>query len=55
MYLDSRTPGSSDVRLSNYIGVNPQKERLYMGTEFIVSGDYEGYVYVGNARGNIVD
>lgn len=26
-----------------------------MGTEFIVSNDYEGYVYVGNARGNIVD
>lgn len=26
-----------------------------MGTEFIVSSEYEGYVYVGNARGNIRD
>lgn len=26
-----------------------------MDKDFIVSGDYEGYVYTGNARGNIVD
>ena len=39
----------------SYLELEAQKEGLYMGNEFIVTSDYSGYVYVGNAYGNFED
>ena len=51
MYLDRQSSKERLVCLTNYTGVEPQKERLYMGGEFVVDAGYEGYVFLGWAKG----